>query len=124
MSTHKSHLTDSETPGADPADSTPADSPKFSWGGFIMAIIVTGFLILASGFAAWSDDLIAGILVCFGVFAKTISLVIGAASKDTNLKGIKPEIDERLGYLDALAAIAAFPALFAVGAELLLQTAG
>lgn len=115
MSTHKDHLATSETL---------TDSPKFSRSGFITAIVAAGFIILASGWVSWSNDLVAGILICFGAFAKTISLIIGAAARDTKFKRIKPEIDERLGYLDALAAITAFPALFAVGAELFLQAQG
>lgn len=112
-------------PDTDPAVSSPPtdgkDGPKFSRVGYSWSIVAAGVLILVSGSVAWSNDVLAGVLICFGVFAKTISVVIGAAAKGKELKGIKVEIDERLGYLDALAAITAFPALFAVGAELILQ---
>lgn len=81
-----------------------------------------GVVVILIGIWAWGSNTAAGVLICAGAFAKTISAVIGAAAKAKKYEGMKSWVEERLGYLDAFAALAAFPALFAVGGELLLGT--
>lgn len=89
-----------------------------SIGRFVAAVVAAGVLALVIGFWAWSSEEAAGILICLGALAKVISIVIGSASKARELESMKSWIEERLGYFDAIAGVTAFPALFAVGAQL------
>lgn len=108
-------------PAAKPqATEPPAGKPqKLSLGGFWGAVAVAGGLAITFGVLSWNYEGAAGLLICLGALTKVVSQVLGAAAKGKDLEGLKAEIEERLGYFDALAALTAFPALFAVGAEAL-----
>lgn len=107
-----------EGPGADSGSAVEDAEQRPPVGRFVMAVVVAGLLALFAGFLAWSSEVAAGLLICLGALAKVISIVIGSASKARELHSMKSWIEERLGYFDAIAGVAAFPALFAVGAKL------
>lgn len=94
---------------------------KFSRGGFLISVSFVGVLALFFAVVSWGRPQVGGGLICLGALVKVISLTIGAAAKGKDLEGHKSEIEERLGYFDAVAALTAFPALFATGAEMLVN---
>lgn len=93
---------------------------KPPFGRFWASAVAVGVIAFLFTFWAAKSDMAAGGLICFGALAKVISAVIGATIKTGGLEDQKPWIEGQLGYFDAAAGLTAFPALFAVGAELVL----
>lgn len=88
---------------------------------FWTSVAVAGALAIFIASVSWNSSEFAGALICLGALVKVISATIGAAAKGKELVGIKAEIEQRLGYFDAVAAVTAFPALFATGAEMIVS---
>lgn len=103
------------------SNSQPPMEQKPPWWVFPAIICAIGVVLLLFAFWAWSSNVFAGLAIGFGAFAKVISAVLGVAIKTECLESSKSWVEKRVGFLDALAGITAFPALFAVGAELVLS---